>query len=373
MNSTWRDVDARLRQSRAQFRLVGAACGARDWLADLAVGRPLLAAIDAMPDTPDLRTLLDPLHDTALARLGEEPRAAGDAGERRAEPQALRMRERPAAARSVAATRFAADDGRETRSSVASDAAGARAASARAPARVAALLARHREALRPAALDAAPRPAWLDARTGRRIVPFAARGLGAGEPVPSARDGQFLPRPALLARLGELARAASAPPLHAAALRSLGGIALTPAVQGALAASASNRERASSLRQAEADLLRDTRMSLQSAAVAVESGPPAILRLGDLAAPAAPRDTRANAPVPAGQSHEPGDQSSPSPAGASILGRMAGALARIEERLAAPAPSAEPQTQWLAEDDTLAERIHDILRRQALRHGIDAP
>jgi hypothetical protein len=52
---------------------------------------------------------------------------------------------------------------------------------------------------------------------------------------------------------------------------------------------------------------------------------------------------------------------------------MAGALARIEERLAASTKSADPRTQWLTEDDNLAERIHDILRRQALRHGIDAP
>ena len=102
--------------------------------------------------------------------------------------------------------------------------------------------------------------------------------------------------------------------------------------------------------------------------------PPAVLRLADLAGRSLVEDTqRADAPVSVNPPSEAASASASSAAGEGVLGRMAGALARIEERLAAPTSSAEPRTQWLTEDDDLAERIHDILRRQALRHGIDAP
>ena len=55
------------------------------------------------------------------------------------------------------------------------------------------------------------------------------------------------------------------------------------------------------------------------------------------------------------------------------LGRVFDSLARIEQQVAARAPHAEPATQWYDDDDGLAGRIHDILRRQVERHGIDLP
>jgi hypothetical protein len=61
------------------------------------------------------------------------------------------------------------------------------------------------------------------------------------------------------------------------------------------------------------------------------------------------------------------------------LAAMNASLARIEQRQMTSAPSSAPlatpePTQWFdADDDALAERIHAILRRQALRHGIGGP
>ena len=115
MNTVWREVDAQLRSSRAQTRLAGAAYGVRDWLSDLDAGRPLVAPIDAMPDAPDVRALLDPLQDSALTRLTAASRAAGDVEEEIAESQTSRAEQTPRMVRHVpAATRFAAGEGRAT-------------------------------------------------------------------------------------------------------------------------------------------------------------------------------------------------------------------------------------------------------------------
>jgi hypothetical protein len=57
---------------------------------------------------------------------------------------------------------------------------------------------------------------------------------------------------------------------------------------------------------------------------------------------------------------------------------VAQALSRIEAKLAAAgsmrvADATPASAEWLDDDERLAERIHDILRRQARRHGIDPP
>ena len=109
--------------------------------------------------------------------------------------------------------------------------------------------------------------------------------------------------------------------------------------------------------------------------------PDVMLRLVDLTDPLGSQRPESNA------SHRPdpaappvampgmGSVDDPSSAGAEwkSLGRVFDSLARIEQQVAARVPHAPPVTQWYDDDDGLAGRIHEVLRRQVERHGIDLP
>lgn len=100
----------------------------------------------------------------------------------------------------------------------------------------------------------------------------------------------------------------------------------------------------------------------------------ATLRLTDLTAPqrsAGPDVTAQPAAIPGTAPID--DPASVAATEWGSLGRVFDSLARIEQHVAARAGHAEPQTQWYEDDDGLAGRIHDILRRQVERHGINLP
>jgi hypothetical protein len=102
-------------------------------------------------------------------------------------------------------------------------------------------------------------------------------------------------------------------------------------------------------------------------------GGEAPLRLGDLV-PAhggsASRIARAPAAIP---QEGPAIPAEAAPPEGGTFGRVFDALVRIEEHIGVRGAKSDAAPQWLDEEDDLADRIQDILRRQVRRHGIDAP
>ena len=361
MTSLWREIDAQLRRSQAQAQFAAAASGARDWLSDPHLARSLLEAIAVLPRAADLSTLLDPLQESALGRLTQTALVTGHAETAAVDaPAPARAKPSPRSLRRAAtAAPLAAADEPAARSSVLQSAALA-AAVVNIPARIAALLARHSQEQRPLFAGVVKPTVRSAARPERKIVPFLGRRAGGDEPMVQRKGDPSLPSlAAMLARWGEIAAADPAERLQAATDRAGAGSDLT-----VIAASVLDTA------------LRGMRAAAPSLAGSVSQAQPApaVLRLADLVGSAALREARGSeAPVPLQPPLDAESITDSRAAGGDMLGRMAGALARIEERLVTPVPHAEPTPQWLADDDSLAERIHDILRHQALRHGIDAP
>ena len=100
----------------------------------------------------------------------------------------------------------------------------------------------------------------------------------------------------------------------------------------------------------------------------------ATLRLRDLTTPeASSRPDIATQPAMIPRADSVDDRPSVAVTEQGSLGRVFASLARIEQQVTARSGHAEPETQWYDDDNGLADRIHDILRRQVERHGINLP
>jgi hypothetical protein len=362
-----RELLVELRDARTEAAFRAAAAGVRGWCAGMALSAPLPLTCDAMPREPELQALLDPLADSALARM-DVPASSGEAAS-----HGLRgVRRRPRLDRTEAtvmprqaAHRISPADPR------------VRGAQAPSPARVAAWLARHEHlgATIEAAASASEKP-----RIGRSAADNVVRLPLRREPTAASSRVPAQPMAATASRLLRWQQLLESPQARAA----LGVAAAEPAAREAtesrLAGQAPAQARAPAPAAAPTQPRSRTLAELTPAA-------PTQLRsrtLAELTA-AAPMQPRSRTPgeltaaarpgVPArrGEAEEPSPALSPE-----ALVAISARLERIEQRLVTAAPAAtlaaRETPQWFnADDDALAERIHAILRRQALRHGIVGP
>lgn len=370
MTSAWRALGARWRQLPAGALGPGAVAAVRDWQHALADAAPPRLAIDAWPREPDVQPLLEPMAQSPLAALRDDaaaappPAVAERATRRLAAPAATGSTARPAWATAPEAAstaraavpapnqapsplRWPAADGADaTRARPAGAADAPTAAPGAAAARIATLLARH--AAQRGAFDI---PASAPAARSPLATPPRATAAGGNvvalHPRRAPREPRAGPAPALQ-RWGQLLDTQGNEPKRFEALLERGG--REPAAMPALPPVARSRTP------------RAEPLPPPAEAAATALPLPAPARPGGLGLPPAAPPTAPAAPLPAAPWPE---------AERAALAGLAASLARIEGHLAAPAPAEAPQ--WLDDDEHLADRIHDILRRQARRHGIDTP
>lgn len=377
--SAWRAIDAVLREDPSRQTWHCAAGSVRDWLWALAEAAPTLPTCDAWPRPAQLDALLDPLGRSPLeGAIGAAPETAAEfepAAHAQGTPalrQALPRPPRPARAAAPGAVPGAlpppeaAPPAMSTRATLRAPAAAREAGGAQAGARVAALWARHRQ--QDAAAAATPARGAAASRQASNVVnlPLRRSAMAGSRPAPAALPEQL---PAPVRRWHDAFENAWATPAGIEALIAAGAAAARYAPGGGTSGAAPTMRAAG----AAAD---------EAAGAAAMPWHVLDRRLRRHAADAA-------------DAHQPGPRGSPRDAHASAAGDdvraaddgVAQALSRIEARLAAaPAaaaaaaaasvrvPDAAPASpEWLDDDERLAERIHDILRRQARRHGIDTP
>jgi len=360
MNAALRDIGSRLRRACAEQAFGGAVAPLREWSNDMAAPAAALPETAAMPSVPDVRGLVDPLADSALAPPSLDPAPAkGDAlepseSERHASFPGPRKRasiaSRPATASGTVPTLA------KPRKDATCD-----------PAQVASLLARH-DCVSAGSTDSKiagvrAEPAFASARNVVQLSPRPPAGEAAAH-VEKTRSSPAMA--STIARWNELMAAGARDRREnpdVVTERSAWQSAPSPDVPyvtGVVldAAMRSSRE------LADVEAIR----------------PDAMLRLSDMTDLPLSQRAEPNAtqrPDPIGQAAAmsgTGSLDDSASAGAperGSLGRVFDSLARIEEQVAARAPHAEPMTQWYDDDDGLAGRIHDILRRQVERHGID--
>ena len=435
MNGPWSSLAAAWRQSPLLWPQ--AAAGVRDWQQALQHAAVSMPAIDAWPHEPDVALLLQPLAPSPLqaaapsamlaSAASSGPRAAPAFRERAAGPAhqatGAAQRSAPPAPNSHSA---AAEHGRRwlqvggengaaaagplrsawlgpglngPADSTTGRAAGSgvvgRAASlapGAAPARVAALLAQFSARQRPtsaAPAAAAGRAGATLASQGPAVpaysnvvplhgaagVPPRPRGVAARNP--SAGPATTLRRWSRMMGLHE----ADSPAVSGGAGGA--GWAGTPGTAGA--PDAPHPRRAFAASDVAALLALGERALFSAAAASPPLQAHSAARLGTATAalppaaaassPPGPSATTAASPWRGVGGRAALDAAPPAPAWAGdALAGLSASLERIENQLAAAAPTQAPAApQWLTDDDTLAERIHDILRRQARRHGIDTP
>lgn len=432
MNGPWSSLAAAWRQSPALWPQ--AAAGVRDWQQALQHAAPGVPAIDAWPHEPDLALLLQPLAPSPLQAAAPSamqamaansgPRAAPAFRERAAGPAhqatGAAQRSAPPAPNSHGA---AAEHGRRwlqmggengaaaagplrsawlgpglsgpadsTTGRAAGSGAVGRAASL-APgadaARVAALLAQFLARQRPTGAT----PAATEGRAGAILASQGPAVPAYSNVLPLHGAAGVPPRPR-----GVAGRNPSAGPattlrrwsrmmgLHEAGSPAVAGGAGWAVAPGATGAPDAPHPRGAFAASDVAALLALGERALFSAAAA---SPPlqahGAARLGTATAalppaaaassPPGPSATTAASPWRGVGGRAALDAAPPAPAWAGdALAGLSASLERIENQLAAAAPAQAPAApQWLTDDDTLAERIHDILRRQARRHGISTP
>lgn len=379
--SAWRAIDAVLREDPSRQTWHCAAGPVRDWWGALAEAAPALPAIDAWPRPAQLAALLDPLARSPLeGAIGapsesvSESEAAARARGRLSPRQALPRPSRPARAAAPGALPGAlppleaAPPATYARATPRAPAAGREAGAAQAGARVAALWARHD----PQHAAAAAVPARGDAASRRasNVVSLPLRRSAMAAARPEQLPAQVPERlPAPVRRWHDAFENAWSTPAGIEALIAAGAAAARYAPHADPIGAAPTMRAAGASADAAAPaaampwhvLDRRLRRHAADAADARQPGPRG-----------RPHDARASA---AGDDVRAADDG------------VAQALSRIEARLAAaPAaaaaaaaasmrvPDAAPASpEWLDDDERLAERIHDILRRQARRHGIDTP
>ena len=407
MNGPWRSLGAAWRHSPALAFWPHAVAGAREWQQVLANAAPRAMAIDAWPHEPDVALLLQPLAQSPLQAPLQVPLQAPLAGAVRTAPAAVARFATmvPAAPANAASpprrwmgaggeTAFKGtlalhsvpavsgspgpDAGTYDRAAISSPSARATTPQPSAtPARVAALLARfaaHQQLPLSGTAGAAPRPepksAWSPQERAMpafgNVVPL--RGAAGVQFKPrAAPDGISTANPAL--KLRHWSRVLGRPAFGALGAASVAAASAASEIVALLA----RGEQASFDAAAVSGLLHSQATSPLAAAAALRPTAPAV----------PPADPGGTAPTPApkparrGLSSAAGPDTPSAPAGANdSLASLSASMARIENQLAVSAQAAAPAPvapQWLSDDDTLAERIHDILRRQARRHGIDTP
>jgi len=355
MNAALRDIGSRLRRACAEQAFGAAVAPLREWSNDMAAPAAALPETAAMPSVPDVRGLVDPLADSALASPSLDPAPAkGDALEP-SEPEGHASFRGPRKRASIASRPATASGTVPTLAKPRKDATCD-------PAQVASLLARH-DCVSAGSTDSKiagvrAEPAFASARN---VVQLSVR-QPAGEAAARVEKAQW-PRAIAsaivqwsesMARHGagvDVAERSVWQPRLSSAGRSAAGAAFDAAPLAALA-----------LTEVEA------------------TRPDVMLRLIDMTDLPLSQRAEPNAtqrPDPVGQAAAvsgTGSLDDSASAGAperGSLGRVFDSLARIEQQVAARAPHVEPVTQWYDDDDGLAGRIHDILRRQVERHGID--
>lgn len=423
MNGPWRSLGTAWRLSSAVELWPRAAAGVRDWQHALAEAAPAGLHIDPWPREPDVARLLQPLAQSPLQDPQQLAAAApppADTGQRTAqgpgERAARGAQPAPGAAnRYTAATPahsgaadapphrgWAAGGSSGVKPAWAPDsataAAGATAPGARwpvraaggsptaapasgpstaAPARVAALLARF-AAQRPLPTSAPAGAAQgLRPKTGVSASHRATPAFGNVVPLRGAAGFPFQAR---------LEPHKVATPGQALKWRHWSRV-LDRAAWGATGAAAT-----AAAPEIAALLARGQQASFDDAAAPALLHAPAGKGLAAATAALRPSAQASSHPGPAatssptawrGPSERAVAEALPAPAdGGDALASLSASMARLESQLAASASASASATasaqtpvapQWLSDDDTLAERIHDILRRQARRHGIDTP
>jgi len=369
-----------LRHARAEAAFQAAAAGARGWCRDMALAAPLQPACHALPREPELLTLLDPLADSALATLSVPVQAAAAAAE---PPRGVRRRTRFESAAPVDALAAipvpgasqrgksqaaapAPSQGGQRRAIPPKDAAGSDIAAAglqavntlatlaaSSPARVAAWLARHGSWPAPAEPGASggQLPSVVERQAGAKVIQLPLRR----EPGAAVRRVLAPPVEAVASSLLRWQKLLAAPEAGAALPRADSGFGLDDLTQAG--------------QRLVNEVLSPAPASFAGLAAMLE--PRKLAELAAKAQPAAPVRSR-----PGGEGESPAPAALPPQA----LEAITASLTRIEQRqVSAPAASPQPlpaleSPQWFdADDDALAERIHAILRRQALRHGIGGP
>lgn len=353
MCAAFRDVEAGLRSSRAETALVAAVTPVREWSSDMASAAALLPESDAMPAAPEVRSLIDPLADSALATVGTDAQAAKrQQSECRATPA---RRWSPASghpARSWIAARFSTDEQRVRPS--ATSGPGAVGKPMQSASRLASLLARHDHVRAGLGDSGFARMQWeAECPSDRKVVLL-----------PSRRPTGDVVRP------GERMQASQG---TASTISRWNALVLCRAADRGEAAEDFDVAEEMSRRPW---LLRDELYGLPPApldagtlpedtSTALEPlRPEETLRLGELTDPqeSTPPERAAQPEPPTVAAAQHGS-----------LGRVFDSLARIEQQIATRSQHAEPATEWYDDDDGLAARIHGILRRQVERHGIDLP
>lgn len=405
MSTRWQALAADLRGAHATRLWPRAATGVRDWQAAIETSAPPPLVLDAWPREPALGALLDPLAESPLPAAGAStvakppPLPSAPARQRVGPPAATVFQ---AARQGGAAPPAAAELPQPARPAVAGATAppdleiaghGPRLVPSRPP-----VLSTPGAPPQPAASHPAATPNGPpSAGAAARVAALLARQV-AGRPEPGTPGGRAahttgwpakvvtlpLRRPTTMppqaapervaGLLGHWSRAFAAPALPAGLATALlaaraGAMAPTPYAVPTL------------LRGAVMDLSAvvptGAELHIPDAAQAPRLGAAALppsRRPADPAAETGAAAERARIAPAATDAPSAGSRPvdrSPLPAVApGALADLAATLARIESRLGVPAPAAP---QWLDDDEHLAGRIHDILRRQAQRHGIDTP
>lgn len=360
MNAAIRDVEAGLRRARAERAFGAAVAPLREWSSDMADIAALCPETAAIPMVPDVRGLVDPLADSALATAslyplpakGDAPDAPGSRGHARSSiPEPRR--------RAWIAARSAAESG------TAAASASLRKGATCDPAQVESLLVGHRSPGAGLMDPGTVRGQWETTLPSAPNVVYFSSWQPVGEAaaqVETMRSSRTMA--STIARWTELMTP------------SVTGHGKVPA-RGDVGAERppwSRQPRLSPDARSVAGAAFDAATLAAHAFTAAEpTHPDVMLRLCDLTDPNPshrPNPVDQPAAIPGtGALH---DSSSASAAERGSLGRVFDSLARIEQQVAARASShAEPMTQWYDDDDGLAGRIHDILRRQVERHGIN--
>ena len=374
MSAAFRDAEAGLRHARAETAFHSAALAIREWCVDMWAPEVPIFEAAAMPPMPAIRELVDPLADSALAAASITS-TAGNAisPERKGTSERMHssIRQRKPSTRGWTRWAIAGDS-----ATAATSRLGALSRPAEASRRVASLFARH-DHLRVRLSDSAFARSLNDAARPleRKVVPLPLRRSDF-EARPPGATIRTPPAPA-----STIARWQA---LSADSARGLGATdAGVDAVERAQVPPQMREEPyvlelPLPLSQApveHASFAVDRRQfDEQPSTTGLPARQDEILRLHDLATALASTTPENEAPrvvAPASAKPPTADH-----AGIGSLGRVFDSLARIEQQIAArgaQAGHAETATRWYEDDDGLAGRIHDILRRQVERHGIDLP
>jgi len=368
MNAALRDIEVRLRRACAEEAFGAAVAASREWTGDMAAPAAALPETAAMPTVLDVRGLVDPLADSALASPSPDPVPAKGAAREPPESRGRTASSFPRPRRRASIASRSADAGSQPAS------ASLHKGTPSGSFQIESLLARYdRLGLGSRESGTVRVHGEPESPSARNVVPLSLRHP-AGEAalrVEKARSSR--------AMASAIARWSA---LMADGIRERGEIA--PRVD--VVAERRQWSRQPHL-SPDASYLTDAALDNATLASHVLADAEAIrpgvmLRLSDLTdPPVSPRlePNPSQRPDPASQraamsgTGSADDLLGGGAAERGSLGRVFDSLARIEQQVAARASRAEPETQWYDDDDGLAGRIHDILRRQVERHGIDLP